>query len=258
MIWTARALAESGAALALPGELLPAACRGDISLSRLVLRFESAQTIFSSCVLGGGHQLCSSFLNWQLPPTDPLGERDPADYLQQKSQEQGLSQPCAAMMTAASMRSFRLAAARFEQGTIAVMLTAGLANARRAGDRAEYRQFHDEPEEQGTINSLLVTDLPMQGAAMVEAVMMLTEAKVAVLQDLGCASPVSGGLATGTGTDSVAVISPPLHSQQQSLRFVGKHTLFGEVSARLYQEALKSALQYDKSLNRKTQIGGDG
>ena len=147
------------------------------------------------------------------------------------------------MMTAASMASYRLAC-RKEQGVeIFVLATAGLSNARRAGDPAEYRRITSEPEEAGTINLMMATNACLTQAAMVESLMMITEAKAAVLQDAGIMSPVSGLIATGTGTDSVAVIN----GFGPEVRYCGKHVLFGELLAQAVIEAVQGAVSWDRA-----------
>jgi len=74
----------------------------------------------------------------------------------------------------------------------------------------------------------------------VETALVATEAKAALLQDLGIRSPVSGAIATGTGTDALAVFAgagPP------TIHYAGKHTLFGEAVARLVLAALADSIR---------------
>jgi adenosylcobinamide hydrolase len=76
-------------------------------------------------------------------------------------------------------------------------------------------------------------------AAMVETVMIATEAKAAAMQNLGVTSPVSRAVATGTGTDAVAVACRP---GAQPMHYCGKHVLFGEILARLVIESLHASI----------------
>jgi adenosylcobinamide amidohydrolase len=81
---------------------------------------------------------------------------------------------------------------------------------------------------------------------MVEAVITTTEAKTAALQNLGIKSPVSDNLATGTGTDAVAIVSG--HGSIK-ISYCGKHVVFGEILAKLVIEAVCASLNGDtKSL----------
>jgi iron complex transport system ATP-binding protein len=59
------------------------------------------------------------------------------------------------------------------------------------------------------------------------------------LQDLNVKSPVSGKIATGTGTDSCAVAS----GSGPVVDYCGKHVLFGELLAKAVYQALKKSLE---------------
>lgn len=227
----------------------------------LYLSFSKPHQILSSAVLNGGLQWAGGVLNLKVPKQ--LSEFEPAE---QTLSRYGADLGCegmgcegvdcgredadlnekgvlVGMMTAASMASYRLAC-REEQGVeIFVLATAGLSNARRAGDLAEYRRMISEPGEAGTINLVVATSACLTQAAMVESLMMITEAKAAVLQDAGVISPVSGLIATGTGTDSVAVIN----GFGPEVRYCGKHVLFGELLAQAVIEAVQGAVSWDRA-----------
>ncbi len=123
---------------------------------------------------------------------------------------------------------------------ISVLVTDGISNARRAGDPAEYRVFDEVGIKPGTLNLIILTHAVLTQTAQVEAVMVATEAKTAVLQDIGATSPVTGKMATGTGTDAIAVVSG---SAPPEIRYCGKHTLFGEMLASATMDALSSSLE---------------
>ena len=78
----------------------------------------------------------------------------------------------------------------------------------------------------GTINIIVITSASLTGSALIEALLITTEAKSAALQEAGIMSPVSNKLATGTDTDSVAVVSGP---GPGDVKYCGKHVLFGEL-----------------------------
>ena len=213
----------------------------------LYLGFSKRHQILSSAVLNGGLQWADGVLNLKVPKQ--LSEFEPAEQTLRRYGARlggvGLNEKgvLVGMMTAASMASYRLAR-REEQGVeICVLATAGLSNARRAGDPAEYRQMTSEPEEAGTINLIVTTSACLTQAAMVESLMMITEAKAAALQDAGIVSPVSGLIATGTGTDSVAVIN----GFGPEVRYCGKHVLFGELLAQAVIEAVQGVVSWDRA-----------
>jgi iron complex transport system ATP-binding protein len=147
---------------------------------------------------------------------------------------------CVGMMTSAKMTSFRKVRRGARGVEISVLVTTGISNARRAGDPAEHRSFDPAEITAGTINIIVLTNTILTQAAQVEAVMAVTEAKTAVLQDLNVTSPVSGKTATGTGTDAVVVVSG---SASPEIRYCGKHTLFGEMLALATMDALSSSLE---------------
>jgi iron complex transport system ATP-binding protein len=80
--------------------------------------------------------------------------------------------------------------------------TVGVSNALAVGDPATY------DEKPGTINVIVAVDRSLSDAALVEAVAIVTEAKTRALFDARVKSTVSEVLATGTGTDCVALACP--------------------------------------------------
>ncbi len=139
------------------------------------------------------------------------------------------------------MGSFRLVKESVQGIEIAILVTSGLSNPRRSGDPAEHREMTSQPNSAGTINIIALTSAHMTDAAMVEAVLMITEAKTAALQDAGILSPVTYRIATGTGTDSVAVVSG---WGEKTVAYCGKHVLFGEVLGRLTTRAVAESIAW--------------
>ncbi|WP_147818693.1 adenosylcobinamide amidohydrolase [Salidesulfovibrio onnuriiensis] len=196
--------------------------------------------ILSSAVLGGGFTRASHILNLRVEENF-LGEKDfenPEHALARYAQNQGWSGAVVGLMTAASMDSFR-ACTHEEQGiSVTALTTSGLSNARCAGDPADCHGLLPPP---GTINTVLLTNVALTDAAMVEALLVATEAKSAVLRDMGIQSRASSAIATGTGTDALVLVSgegPP------SARFCGKHVLPGQLVATTVMQSLKESLQW--------------
>jgi adenosylcobinamide amidohydrolase len=167
-------------------------------------------------------------------PFEPL-----SDTFRNYCRQQGWSGVTMGMMTSARMTSFRSARRSRKGVDITTLVTAGLSNARRSGDPAEYRAFDETGIKPGTINIIVLTNAILSPAAQVEAVMIATEAKAAVLQDIGATSPLTGETATGTGTDAAAVVSG---FTAPKIVFCGKHTVFGEMLASATMDALFSSL----------------
>ena len=207
------------------------------------VQLSSPRQVLSSAVLNGGWVRARHILNLKVEKNID-GRRGPfedsAITLEKYCRKMGWQGLAVGMMTAAGMESFRQVCDAAQGVEVTTLVTAGISNARRAGDPAECRDMGGEPVEIGTINIIVLTNARLTAAAMVEAVIAVTEAKSAALQDLGVTSPVTGAIATGTGTDTVAVVSG---TGPHQIRYCGKHTLFGEMLASTTISAVTGSLQ---------------
>ena len=210
---------------------------------RIHVHFSRPFRALSSAVLNGGYCQADDFVNVRVARHSVGEMEDPSDTLARLSEQLECSGTTVGMMTAASLDSLRVVSDSIEGETLAVLVTTGMENARSAGDRAEYRLLGDVPARCGTINLAVITSAQVSDSALVEMVSIATEAKVAVLHELAVKSPVSGRLATGTGTDAIAVFSG--HGRAQ-VRFAGKHTLLGERLACMVMQAMRSSVDYKK------------
>ena len=209
------------------------------------LRFDCPARVLSSAVLNGGMVKADHIINLNIrnQRNHGLNDRQPPDLtLAQYCRNCGLSGTTVGLMTAASMDSFRLVQATEQGVEIIVLVTAGLSNARRAGDYAECREIGTPLYDAGTINIICLTTAVLTPAAQVEAVLTATEAKTAALQNLGIQSPVSGTPATGTGTDAIAIACACGHGTT-NVQYCGKHVVFGEILANLVIEAVTSSIK---------------
>lgn len=214
----------------------------DINDQFFHLEFDEPVNMMSSSVLNGGFHTASHFFNTKVD-ANFLGEKTefekPAVTLANIAVANNWKGIAVGMMTAALMTSFRRIKLG-EQGIwIEVFLTSGVSNARRAGDKADYQFMNEACEKVGTINMIILTNASLSQNSMIECIMMATEAKSACLQDLNIKSPVSGEIATGTGTDSCAVAS----GTGPEVEYCGKHVLFGELLAKAVYQALKKSLE---------------
>lgn len=131
-----------------------------------------------------------------------------------------------AMMTSRALRHHRTARC----DSVSCIATVGLGNAerighRRAAPRAGY----------GTINLVLLIEKGLTEAAQIEALTIAVQARTAAVLDAGIR--LTGGFATGTGTDCVALACDP-----GSLAHAGTHTALGEAIGRAtYQAVLAGA-----------------
>lgn len=182
-----------------------------------------------SCIWNGGSATVQGWLNMKVSGDTAVTEA-PAITLQCYARSLEIDLPLAGVMTAASMNSLRHAVMGDDITRLACFVTAGIRNARRAGDPA------DEKLQPGTINIALVCNQTFTPAAAIEALLIATEAKTAACYDLNIKSPVSNQTATGTGTDSICLLSAPIKGNATPVEYCGKHTRIGEwIGAAAYQ-----------------------
>lgn len=151
----------------------------------LLWEFGPGWRMISSAVLGGGIGPAGWVLNAQVAAD--YSRTDPAEHLRALAPPgQGVG-----MMTAAQVERF----ARVTDGGVAAVATVGL----RVPTWAAAPQGTADPEHvPGTINIIAAVPVAMSDAALVNAVMTVTEAKVQALLEVGFPG-------TGTASDAVCV-----------------------------------------------------
>ena len=110
--------------------------------------------------------------------------------------------------------------------TTRAVATVGLSNAERVGTRLP-ATAHDW----GTINIAVEIDTGLTDAARIEALSIATQARTAAITEAGLR--LATGIATGTGTDCIAMAAP-----EGTTRFAGLHTDTGEAVGRAVHEAV--------------------
>jgi adenosylcobinamide amidohydrolase len=163
----------------------------------------------------------------------------------------------ALMSTAANMQCAVVARAAYEELTVRVVATAGvLGNATRAGDPAGWHELPDgsarversaavapSPESgSGTIVTLAFINQPCTPACLVKAATMVTEGKSTAVLDLRMPSLQSPGLATGTGTDQLAIAAPLEDDGTWARHWAGSHNTLGELLGRATHDAVTRCL----------------
>jgi adenosylcobinamide amidohydrolase len=160
----------------------------------------------------------------------------------------------AIMGTAANMNYLGRQSLEFRGLRVDAFVTAGVeGNATRPGDPAQWYEGEKGMEYikpvSGTINTILVLNVPLTPAAMQRAVVTMAEAKAAALLELGVASRYSSHLATGTGTDQFIVASP-LDAAARQVRWAGPHTKLGELIGNAVRQATLEALRWQNGMER--------
>ena len=204
--------------------------------------FSTEHPVLSSAVFNGGTCAASNILIMKVAKnfegTKQIAE-NPEKTLAEYCRQLRLGGATVGMMTSASMDSFRQVSRTSQGVELSAMVTAGISNACCAGDRADWRTFQVDDNPTGTINIIIITNAMMSQAAMVESVMIVTEAKTVAMRELGVKSLVSGVIATGTGTDAIAVVNG---FGPETIHYCGKHVLFGEMLASAVIEAVTGSL----------------
>jgi len=203
------------------------------------LAFDQPRPVLSSAVLNGGFYLAHQVLNLRVDRESDTKE-SPQTTLTRYCQHHRWSEQTVGMMTAAAMNSFRQFSTKEQGVELSVIVTTGLENARAAGDPADWNRIEDQAYAFGTINTIVLSSASLTPAAMVEVVAVATEAKAAAMRQLDVVSQVSGEIATGTGTDAIAVVS----GDGPSVSYCGKHTLLGELLAKGVMQTIKESVNY--------------
>lgn len=151
--------------------------------------------------------------------------------------------------TSVPMENAVICSEKYKSLEITAIVTAGAeGNPGRAGDNAFYPglEIKGSPVK-GTINIMILFNADMPEGVLARAIMTSTEAKTAALQELMIGSRYSDGLATGTGTDQILIVSNP--DSPLYVTDCGVHTKPGEILGRIVKKAVKEALLKQNGFN---------
>ncbi len=145
----------------------------------------------------------------------------------------------AEMSTAADMDNLAVVTRRHGPLTVTVLATAGAkSNAIRTGVDAGAYIEGEEPA--GTINIMVLANIELSDAALARALITITEGKTAALEDLRVPSSYTKDVqATGTGTDSIIVVSG---TAAPRATYTGGHSRIGELIGKATYAAVVEAL----------------
>lgn len=186
----------------------------------LVWRLARPLLVVSSAPLGGGLGPRS----WVVNATVGLDydRPDPAGHLSEVAGSLGLGGSGVGLLTAVDVRD---AVTSADSGTSATVTT-GLSDPTwAAADGAE-------PPRVGTINAVCFSPARLSGAALVNAVATVAEAKAQALFEAG----VDG---TGTCTDATAVLCPPDGAEEP---YGGPRSPVGAALARAVHRSVRAAI----------------
>ncbi|WP_296641441.1 adenosylcobinamide amidohydrolase [Roseinatronobacter sp.] len=138
------------------------------------------------------------------------------------------------LLTSRDIAFHQIARATVEGVTAQALATVGLSNAEAVGARADRtgRDWDKLLPSYGTINIAVQLSLPLSDTGLLEALSIATQARTAAIVAAGHRVP-GGAIATGTGTDCIAVAAP-LGAEH----YAGLHTAQGEAIGRAVFDAV--------------------
>ena len=212
--------------------------------------------IVSSWLNGGYREDLIGVFNHQLTQEniDKLGEGGILDYLIDLSHDyskclQLEENKLSGLVTSADMDKYAIASERYEDIEVTAITTAGVrVNAASAGDLSSFYEINgdyqfiesDFKNKLGTINTIILINAKLDEDQLLLAEMTAVEAKSVALRDLMVASNYSEEIATGTGTDGIAIFSN-LESEN-FCENATKHSKLGEMIAKTVIDSVKESL----------------
>jgi adenosylcobinamide amidohydrolase len=235
----------------------------------LVIQFSAKRRVLST---NDGMVDVSAVVNHSAHPARWLGEGSDKKhghgcgalvYLQktrqQTAQRLGVGPAEIALVgTSADMDNLAIVTKTAEPFVVTALVTAGAkGNALRTGaEDAKYVEpdpafpttAHGQSPKPGTVNILLLTNAKLTDGGLARAIVTVTEAKTTAFQDLRVPSTRRKELqATGTGTDSVIVVSG---TTGPTVTYPGGHSLIGSMIGKAVYEAVAQALEKQNGFTR--------
>lgn len=222
----------------------------------LITHFAGLRRVLSTSPFNGGlrddlhfifNQDCKENGNKHAPLKAPTYE----EHMRLVAADLGLDpERACGLSTAADMENAAVCQETYDNLTVTAIVTGGIdVNGGRAGDPATWHEGTSPAS--GTINILLFFSVCLPEWSLTRALITCTEAKTAALQELLAPSMYSSGLATGSGTDGIILVSDL--SSPVTLTYAGKHSKLGELIGRTVKTAVKRALELQTGLNAAQQ-----
>lgn len=223
----------------------------------IVIQLPEKRNVLTASWLNGGYREdIHSIFNHQLnqEELDYLEEGGVPDFMKNLARDLGTDPDrTAGFLTVADMDNMAIICEKFREIEVTSIVTAGIeVNGGRAGDDASYYELNGKYEFRvGTINTIIIINSHLSGSTLLRSVMTAVEAKTVALQELMAPSKYSDGIATGSGTDNIAVISNM--DSENKLNTAGKHSKLGELIGKSVIKATKEALSKQSNLNPDSQ-----
>jgi iron complex transport system ATP-binding protein len=203
----------------------------EIGAEAVVVTAAAPLAVVSSAVVGGGLGRARTVVNVHVPKDFPYGDAD--GEVHRFVSRRGLPSPYVGLLTSAWTERATLVRASAHGVAVLAAVTVGLSN-RIAAGFAEAAGA----AAPSTINAIVVVDAAPEPAALVNALMTVTEVKTAALIAAAVACD-DGRPATGTSTDAVVVAAT---GRGRACRFGGPISELGAVVARAAQAAFDAGI----------------
>ena len=148
------------------------------------------------------------------------------DWLDRELRNHGATD-AVTFLTSRRISQFEEIAATVGRTTAHAVATVGLSNAERIGHRVDYSN-----RNWGTINIAVRLNRGLTQAGLLEAMSIAVAARTAAVMETHLRLP--SGVATGTGTDCIAIAAPRGPSD-----YAGMHTEIGEAIGRAVYDAVQ-------------------
>jgi len=154
--------------------------------------------------------------------------------------------------TAASMDNASVGTVSAEGIDVSIAATAGIrGNGGCAGDPASYDEAENLKHVSGTINIIAVVDAEMSDSAMLRLMTVITQAKSSVVEEMQAKSLYSHRLATGSGTDQIAIVIR--HGNGKTANDIGLASEFGRAVCDLVRRCLFDTFDRQSMMNMEEQ-----
>ncbi|ALO28393.1 adenosylcobinamide amidohydrolase [Leptospira borgpetersenii] len=204
------------------------------STSWLIANFEEPHNVLSWAVIGGGWTKQVDCVLWHRVRNEDLTpDINPTDYFRKRLFQKEESRNVVGFLTSVSLENYSEVILQKEDLRIRSIVTAGLGNSVRIGDRPSQLKTY------GTINILVQCSAPMNLNTSLEAVSLIAEARTLAVLEAKILSKAGQNLATGTGTDCIAFASP---SRNSTIHYTGKHTLSGHLIGKAVHESVSQGI----------------
>jgi len=196
----------------------------------LEIDLQTPHRVLSWSIVNPGFVTTSRLLWREVRNADLPKGMDVVGWLRDELVDKGW-EDAVTLLTSRNLEAFETATATVEGITARCIATVGFSNAERVGSRIDRTG-----KDWGTINVAVHLSQGLTEAAMIETLSIATQARTTAVIDTGYILPT--GVATGTGTDCIAIAAPAGDQP-----YGGLHTALGEATGRAVYDAVRAGAQ---------------